>query len=164
MNGIGEVQFPVTKNPEVQQYVDQGSRPVPVCYCPCCGLHAVQQLGKMDYRCGDCGVRFTIVSRAPILSSGTLEIDRAARKVRMRGEEVSVTAIEFRVLEFLMSHSGIICSRDSLVSAVWGHSITEHSVNVIILRLRKKIEPDRWKPLFILTHRGLGYSFHGDVT
>src|ERR1700733_1392197 len=110
------------------------------CYCPCCGLSTIEQFRRLDYVCQGCGIQFSILSRDPILSSGPLQIDRAARKVRMRGVEVSVTANEFRLLDFLMSHSGIILERDRLVGAVWGddHSIAHHSVNVIVLRLRKK--------------------------
>lgn len=134
-------------------------------YCPRCGSRAIEQLRNIDYLCGACGVQFHIVSDAPILSAGALEIDRATCKVRMRGQEVPATAIEFRLLDFLMSHRGVIYDRYSLVSAVWGHNhnIADHNVDVRILRLRRKIEPEPSKPLFILTHRGFGYSFNDRI-
>jgi DNA-binding response OmpR family regulator len=134
-------------------------------YCPCCGSRAIEKLRIIDYVCGACGVQFHIVSDAPILSAGALEIDRATCKVRMRGQEVPATAIEFRLLDFLMSHRGVIYDRYSLVSAVWGHNhnIEDHNVDVRILRLRRKIEPEPSKPLFILTHRGFGYSFNDRI-
>jgi DNA-binding response OmpR family regulator len=135
-------------------------------YCPCCGSRDVVQLRNIDYLCRGCGVEFHIVSKAPILSAGALEIDRATCNVRMRGQEVPVTAIEFRLLDFLMSHRGVIYDRYSLVSAVWGenHNIADHNVDVRVLRLRRKIEPEPSKPLFILTHRGFGYSFNDRIT
>jgi len=134
-------------------------------YCPYCGSRAVEQLPNTDYVCGACGVQFHIVSHAPILSAGALEIDRATCKVRVRGREVPATAIEFRLLDFLMSHRGVIYDRYSLVSAVWGnnHNIADHNVDVRVLRLRRKIEPEPSKPLFILTHRGFGYSFNDRI-
>ena len=134
-------------------------------YCPRCGSRAIERWRNIDYVCGSCGVQFHIVSPAPFLSAGELEIDRTVGRVRLRGQEVAVTAIELRLLDFLMSHRGVIYDRYSLVSAVWGqnHNIGDHNVDVRILRLRRKIEPEPSKPLFILTHRGFGYSFNDRI-
>ncbi|MGC8792443.1 MAG: response regulator transcription factor [Bryobacteraceae bacterium] len=97
-----------------------------------------------------------------LLRAADLELDRAACHVRVRGKEVSLTATEFRLLEFLMSRPGVVFSREPLLDAVWGHdrAVTYRSVDVFILRLRQKIEADPANPLFIRSVRGFGYSFN----
>src|SRR3954451_22809154 len=51
---------------------------------------------------------------------GPLEVDKAACRVRLNGEEVSLTATEFRLLDFLMSRPGVVFSREQLLDGVWG--------------------------------------------
>jgi DNA-binding response OmpR family regulator len=97
-----------------------------------------------------------------LLKSGGLELDRTSCRVRLRDQELSLTATEFRLLEFLMSRPGIVFSREQLLDAVWGHdrAVTDRTVDVYILRLRQKIENDPANPLFIRSVRGFGYSFN----
>ena len=80
----------------------------------------------------------------------------------MQGEELNLTATEFRLLEYLMSRPGVVYSRDQLLDAVWGHdrAVTDRTVDVYILRLRQKLEADPANPLYIRAVRGFGYSFH----
>jgi DNA-binding response OmpR family regulator len=75
---------------------------------------------------------------------------------------VQLTATEFRLLEFLMSRPGVVFSREQLLDSVWGHdrAVTDRTVDVYILRLRQKIEPDPTNPAFIRSVRGFGYSFN----
>jgi DNA-binding response OmpR family regulator len=97
-----------------------------------------------------------------LLKSGRLELDRTSCRVRLNNEELSLTATEFRLLEFLMSRPGIVFSREQLLDAVWGHdrAVTDRTVDVYILRLRQKIEQDPTNPSFIRSVRGFGYSFN----
>lgn len=99
---------------------------------------------------------------AKILKCGALELDRNSCRVRLRGNEVTLTATEFRLLEFLMSRPGVVFSREQLLDAVWGHdrAVTDRTVDVYILRLRQKIEGDPANPNFIRSVRGFGYSFN----
>ncbi|MCW5981867.1 MAG: response regulator transcription factor [Bryobacteraceae bacterium] len=100
-----------------------------------------------------------------LLRSGGLELDRTGCVVRLRGEELQLTATEFRLLEYLMTRPGVVFSRDQLLNAVWGHdrAVTDRTVDVYILRLRQKIEPDPTRPSLIRSVRGFGYSFRGGV-
>ncbi len=100
-------------------------------------------------------------SEGGLLRAGDLELDRLRRQVRLRGQPVSLTATEFRLLEYLMSRPGVVFSRSQLLDAVWGHerAVTERTVDVFILRLRQKIESDPVNPTRILSVRGFGYSF-----
>lgn len=96
------------------------------------------------------------------LKAGGLDLDRQSCRVRLRGEPLSLTATEFRLLEFLMSRPGVVFSREQLLDAVWGHdrAVTDRTVDVYILRLRQKIEGDPTNPTFIRSVRGFGYSFN----
>lgn len=99
---------------------------------------------------------------ARTIRAGTLELDRASCRVLLRGSEIALTATEFRLLEFLMSRPGVVYSREQLLDSVWGHdrAVTDRTVDVYILRLRQKIEPDPANPSFIRAVRGFGYSFN----
>jgi len=99
-----------------------------------------------------------------ILRSGDLELDRTRCAVRMGANELTLTATEFRLLEFLMSRPGVVFSREQLLDAVWGHdrAVTDRTVDVYVLRLRQKIESES-APAFIRSVRGFGYSFNVEV-
>jgi DNA-binding response OmpR family regulator len=132
------------------------------------------ELGANDYIVKPFFVRELIArvkihfrGQAPIsklLKSGDLELDRARCRVHLNGEELTLTATEFRLLEFLMSRPGVVFSREQLLDAVWGHdrAVTDRTVDVYILRLRQKIEADETNP-FIRSVRGFGYSFNAEV-
>lgn len=95
------------------------------------------------------------------LKSGGIELDRVACRVHLNGGELSLTATEFRLLEYLMTRPGVVFSREQLLNAVWGHdrAVTDRTVDVYILRLRQKVEPDPASPSYIRSVRGFGYSF-----
>jgi DNA-binding response OmpR family regulator len=103
---------------------------------------------------------------ARILKAGKLELDRTSCRVRLDNQALSLTATEFRLLEFLMSRPGVVFSREQLLDAVWGHdrAVTDRTVDVYILRLRQKIEPaESNSPELIRSVRGFGYSFNENV-
>ena len=95
-----------------------------------------------------------------VMRAGDLELDRARCNVMLGGQEVTLTATEFRLLEYLMSRPGVVFSREQLLDAVWGHdrAVTDRTVDVYILRLRQKIETEGGSS-FIRSVRGFGYSF-----
>jgi DNA-binding response OmpR family regulator len=97
-----------------------------------------------------------------VMRSGPLELDRNSCVVRLNAEELSLTATEFRLLEYLMSRPGVVFSREQLLDAVWGQdrAVTDRTVDVYVLRLRQKIEPDPANPKMIRSIRGFGYSFN----
>lgn len=96
-----------------------------------------------------------------VLKAGQLEVDGTRCQVHLSGQEVSLTATEFRLLEFLMSRPGIVFSREQLLDAVWGHdrAVTDRTVDVYVLRLRQKIETEEGRS-YIRSVRGFGYSFN----
>jgi len=96
-----------------------------------------------------------------VLRSGGLELDASRCTVKLDGAQLQLTATEFRLLEYLMGRPGLVFSREQLLDAVWGHdrAVTDRTVDVYILRLRQKLEPDPANPVFIRSVRGFGYSF-----
>ena len=96
-----------------------------------------------------------------VLESGGLELDSTSRQVRLNGSPLSLTATEFRLLEFLMSRPGVVFSREQLLNSVWGQdrAITDRAVDVYVLRLRQKVESDPANPVMIHSVRGFGYTF-----
>ena len=99
---------------------------------------------------------------ARTLQIGGLNLDRSSCRVTLQGAALSLTATEFRLLEFLMTRPGVVFSREQLLDSVWGHdrAVTDRTVDVYILRLRQKIEQDPTNPLYIRSVRGFGYSFN----
>jgi DNA-binding response OmpR family regulator len=90
---------------------------------------------------------------------GEIEIDVAARRVRARGEDVTLTAREFDVLVHMARHPHQVFSREQLMDAVWQYSFyTDTStVTVHIRRLRAKLERDPARPRHLQTVWGVGY-------
>jgi DNA-binding response OmpR family regulator len=105
------------------------------------------------------------VTATRVLKAGSLELDRSSCEVRLNSNLLTLTATEFRLLEFLMSRPAVVFSREQLLDAVWGHdrAVTDRTVDVYILRLRQKIENDPANPVFIRSVRGFGYSFNNAV-
>lgn len=95
------------------------------------------------------------------LQFGTLEIDRAARIVRLAGDELALTSHQFELLLVLAEHAGRVLSRDQLMDKVRGESLEafDRSIDVHISRIRAAIEVDPKHPRRIVTVRGAGYVF-----
>jgi two-component system, OmpR family, response regulator MtrA len=109
-------------------------------------------------------LRRGLVSAAPAeLRFGDLEIDERGFRVRRRGEEVGLTATEFRLLCELARRPGQVFTREMLLDRVWGYEYLGDSrlVNVAVQRLRAKVEADPARPVLITTVRGVGYRFDG---
>ena len=98
-----------------------------------------------------------------VLSFPGLEIRQSQRRVFQGGEEVNLTRLEYSTLVFLASNPGIVLTREQIFEAVWNmDSDSCHSSVVnVIYNLRKKIEPDSKKPVYIKTVLGVGYKFSG---
>ena len=95
------------------------------------------------------------------LRFGRLEIDPAARIVRVDGKERALTAYQFDLLLALAERAGRVLSREQLIDAVKGEALEpfDRSIDVHIGRLRAAIEDDPKQPRRIITIRGAGYVF-----
>ena len=92
--------------------------------------------------------------------NGEIEILPVRREVRVAGQPLDFTALEFDLLLHFANHPGRVFSRTQLLDAVWGYSHEgyEHTVTTHINRLRAKLEQDPMNPRVILTVRGAGYK------
>jgi DNA-binding response OmpR family regulator len=100
----------------------------------------------------------------PPLQIGELAIDFAKRSVRVRGEHVQTTFVEFEILSALALSPGRVFTRDVLLSRIWGDSAYRdpRTIDVHIRHLREKVELDAKEPEYLFTVRGVGYRFRDD--
>lgn len=131
------------------------------------------ELGADDYVTKPFSVRElilrvkAILKRAPDSSPdsagehviGNLRIDFDAHIVQVKGKEVKLTALEFKLLKHFLDRRGRVQSRDQLLQDVWGYSsdITTRTVDTHIKRLREKLLS---AGEYIQTIRGVGYKFN----
>jgi two-component system, OmpR family, KDP operon response regulator KdpE len=90
---------------------------------------------------------------------GDLEVDFVTRKVLLRGTEVSLTPIEYKLLIILVRHAGRVLTHQYLIQEVWGadREISAEHLRVFMANLRRKIEVNAGQPRHLLTQRGVGY-------
>ena len=96
-----------------------------------------------------------------MLRFGRLEVDRAAREVRIDGVARALTGHQFALLLALAERAGRVMTRDALMDALKGHPLEafDRSIDVHVSRIRAAIEDEPRKPRRILTVRGTGYVF-----
>lgn len=90
-----------------------------------------------------------------------IKLDPHRAVVTKRGEEVFLSALEYKLLLVLFTNMGAVLSRDKLMEEIWslsGEYVTDNTLTVYIKRLREKIEDDPQNPAIIKTVRGLGYK------
>ena len=97
----------------------------------------------------------------PIVRVHGVEIDPAKHRVRVDGKVVELTDQEFRLLHLLATRAGIVFSREALLAKIWRGDtfVTARSVDTLVKRLRRRIEPDSRRPRYLLTVWGVGYKF-----
>lgn len=95
------------------------------------------------------------------LERGDLTIDPHKRQVTLAGETLDLTTLEFELLLTLAAHPGRVFSRNELLDRVWGRDFSgvDRVVDVHVFNLRQKLEVESNRPPFILTVRGVGYTF-----
>lgn len=97
-----------------------------------------------------------------IVSYNDIVLDSETHEVRVRGELVHLTPIEFQLLRYLMNMPDRPISKNELFQSVWGYDLVGDTnlVEVAIRRLREKIEENPSEPAYLLTVRGTGYKFN----
>jgi DNA-binding response OmpR family regulator len=103
-----------------------------------------------------------VVPRGPV-RFGDVEVDFEACEAHRDGVAIELSALELRLLRYLLEHKGQVVSRDQLLSAVWGYDdgAVSRTVDVHVAKLRKKLERRPDDPRHIVTVHGLGYKFLG---
>jgi len=128
------------------------------------------EIGADDYLAKPFGVR-ELVARARALLRrsqpdevemvhlGGLAIDPARRRVALAGQEVDLTTLEFDLLLFLARRPGRVFTREQLLEHVWGRDryVDPRSIDSLVSRLRRKLEPEAPSPRLLQTVWGSGY-------
>ncbi len=98
-------------------------------------------------------------AEAERIVAGELTVDHGRHEVTRNGVPIPLSAMEFKLLAFLLANRGRAFTRELLLDRVWGHDrfVEPRTVDVHIRRLREKVEPDPKHPSLILTVRGVGY-------
>jgi DNA-binding response OmpR family regulator len=105
------------------------------------------------------------ISTAWILISRDLHLDRRTRRITFRGKELSLTPKGLLLLEYLMTHSDEVISRERLLEVVWGweKNVASRAVDARIAELRRALEDSADNPTYIETSAGAGYRFIAKV-
>jgi two-component system response regulator MtrA len=96
------------------------------------------------------------------LTFGDITLDTEAHCVYLRGQQIEVSPMEFRLLKYLMQHAGNVITKEDLLRNVWGYVASSGDMNLIeatVRRLRQKVETDPSRPQYIHTVWGIGYRF-----
>lgn len=95
----------------------------------------------------------------PVFQNGELKIDYAASCVYLKGEELHLTPIEYKLLCLLSHNVGKVLTHTYITMQIWGSSRESDiaSLRVFMATLRKKLEPEKTSPQYIQTHIGIGY-------
>ncbi len=94
-----------------------------------------------------------------IFKNGDLVVDYPAGIAYLKGEELSLTPIEYKLLSLLAQNVGKVLTHTYIIDKIWGNSVDSDvaSLRVFMASLRKKIEKDTAHPEYIQTHIGTGY-------
>ena len=106
-----------------------------------------------------------IAHEKAILQRNDLVVDLQRHTVQMRGQAVTVTPTEFKLLATLIKAPGQVFTRQELVEKAlgWDYDGLDRTVDAHIMNLRRKIEPERGAPSLIVTVFGVGYKFAEDA-
>ncbi|HQC35523.1 MAG TPA: response regulator transcription factor, partial [Bacillota bacterium] len=95
-----------------------------------------------------------------IIQLGNICIDSEKGSVTKNGEEIQLSALEYRILMLFATNRGILLSRERLLEEIWdiaGDFVNDNTLTVYIKRIREKIEDNPANPSIIKTVRGMGY-------
>jgi two-component system KDP operon response regulator KdpE len=108
--------------------------------------------------------RSSAESREPVFEAAGLHVDLARREVRLDGQDVHLTPLEYKLLSTLVRHAGKVITHRQLLKEVWGPSAVEETqyLRVYMAQLRHKIERDPTRPVLLVTETGVGYRLRAE--
>jgi DNA-binding response OmpR family regulator len=136
--------------------------------------HSRQELARLAHACISLGVlcdrlkALSVSNGAPQVESKTITIERSTKQVGVRGELVSLSPLEYDLLLYLWEKAELLCARGAVFEAVYrqkygGTDSDDSQLNMLVTRLRQKIEESPEQPRHLITRRGQGYIFHRDA-
>jgi two-component system KDP operon response regulator KdpE len=124
------------------------------------------------FRAGELLARIRSALRSSSMDEGEslidftdIKIDLTNRMVKKKGEVLKLTNTEYSLLALLMRNEGKVLTHQFLLRAIWGPGYIHQSqyLRVFVAQLRKKIEDDPNRPVYLLTESGVGYRFVGSA-
>ena len=102
----------------------------------------------------------------PVIEFGNIQVDLVARTVRKNAVPVKLTATEYSLFALFVRNEGKVLTHQYLLREIWGPGFINQSqyLRVYIAQLRKKIEDDANRPVYLLTESGIGYRFIDNKT
>lgn len=102
---------------------------------------------------------FRSKSERSVISAGPLTIDLVSRIVAVDEREIKLTRKEYRLLQLLAAHPGLVVTHDLLIRDIWGdsHGDNIQYLRILVRKLRQKIEADPNRPQLLVTESGVGY-------
>jgi two-component system KDP operon response regulator KdpE len=103
--------------------------------------------------------------KSVVRAGDDVEVDLVKRVVHVRGEEVHLTPIEYKLLVALLKHAGMVMTHRQLLDQVWGpgHAHQMQYLRVYMTQLRHKLERNPARPKVLLTEPGIGYRLKTDA-
>lgn len=103
-------------------------------------------------------------SKHTVVRAGPLEVDLAQHLVTRNGEEVKLTATEYKLLAYLAANAGRVLTHQAILTHVWGPADADRVeyLRVYMRQLRKKLEEDPEQPQYLVNEPGIGYRFMVD--
>lgn len=93
---------------------------------------------------------------------GDVSVNFSSHDVTRKGKNIHLTALEFKLLKFLIDNRGKVVTRDDILQSAWDDAIVSpRTIDPHIVHLRKKIEDNPESPKHIISLRGVGYKFEG---
>lgn len=92
---------------------------------------------------------------------GYLNVDLRSHRVRIKGKPVRLSATEYNLLAHLLRNAGQVCTFSNILESVWGeqYRYSDEYVHVYIWHLRRKLEPNPKKPVYLISEHSVGYRF-----
>ncbi len=105
------------------------------------------------------------INSSSVFAIGDLQVDLAARSVKVGNQMVSLTPTEYGLLRFLIKHAGKVITHKQLWQAIRGEDeeVESHLIRVHMSNLRRKLEADPTNPRYIVTESGVGYRLQPDL-
>lgn len=96
-----------------------------------------------------------------VIIDDRLKLDLSRQLAMVEGQEIPLSQTELKILQVLLRHAGRPLPASYIIQQVWNDNIvSENTLRVNIYRLRRKLEPDPTKPIYLLTEHSTGYRFN----
>ncbi|TSA33979.1 MAG: response regulator [Porphyromonadaceae bacterium] len=99
------------------------------------------------------------IDESPVFTDGELEVDLNLRLVKIKGQEIKLTALEYSILALFIRNAGKVMTHNYIIREIWGNPYAENAqiLRVHVAQIRKKIEKNPSIPEILITESGVGY-------